>query len=126
MLGLIMLLAVNVSFAQKGNKKGKKFEAKVQKQTDRLATAVGLSPAQTKQAHAINLKFAKKEKAIRKSFKGQKGNKQAKQAKLKPVREARDGEIKALMNADQQKKYAAFKKQKRKGKKGKKGKKARK
>jgi hypothetical protein len=99
------LIAISV-FAQQGPPKNMQTaEERAKQNTERLKTELALTADQEKKVQEINLASAKKMDEI---FKNSQGDRDAAREKIKVVKADQDKQIKALLTADQIKKYDAL------------------
>ncbi|SMO70472.1 hypothetical protein SAMN06265379_105157 [Saccharicrinis carchari] len=110
--GLVLLMVLVTIPLQAQNQRGQRNtgtpEEMAAKQTERMKQNLGLSLEQTTKVEAINLKFVKKQREIRKAP-GQ--DRTAMREAMAQVRKDRQLELKSVLSADQFKKMIDWEKE---------------
>lgn len=100
----LMLMAV-IGFAQPGQRNMNPEES-AKRQTEQIKEAVGLDAKQEKQVYELNLETAKKTNAMFEGMQG--GGFEGMREKMTEVRAEQDKKMKAILTADQWKKYEKY------------------
>ncbi len=105
----LMLIGV-LGFAQPGQR-NMNPEDMAKRQTEQIKEAVGLDDKQEKQVYELNLESGKKMRTMRDEMQG--GNSDGMREKMTELRTEQDKKMKAILTADQWKKYEKYQEERR-------------
>lgn len=108
-LMLLMLMAVT-GFAQPGQR-NMNPEEMAKRRTEQIKEAVGLNEKQEKQVYELHLESGKKMNAMRDEM--QEGGIEGMREKMTELRTEQDKKMKAILTADQWKKYEKYQEERR-------------
>lgn len=105
-----LMLIVVIGFAQP-DQRNINPEEMAKRQTEQIKEAVGLDAKQEKQVYELNLESGKKMRTMRDEMQG--GGFEGMREKMTEIRTEQDKKMKAILTADQWKKYEKYQEERR-------------